>query len=331
MKDFLRPSLSTLLVLIFFFILLALGLVAEVFDTQITEVDMAQVYANPVPVGELQHLRTLKLTNKNGEFLLQNTHPDGDLQGPWQILTPQPLKVKSDVIAKIIDALNVLKVRNFHKLEPINVTNFSLDNPTLTLLFTNTFNKTYELKLGLINPIDNSAYLSLSTQNQIYQIEPLQIPLDAFDLTQLIDSKVISFNPETLLTFEVAGSKNPVLKLTKKEDRWEDPAGSSVGPEKVKALLERIQNIKSYTVLEGLSEDQNATLRKAMVTPAQTIKLVSTAGVRTYTFYEIKEKLPGLDEPKGPAYFLTTEDKRSIILIDPGELRFLEIGLKDLR
>ena len=128
MKAILRPSLSTVLVAFFFIILLFLSLFAEVFESQTPEVDVAQIYANPVPVPELQRLRTLKLTNKHGTFVLENTDPGGVLSGPWQMLEPQALRVKGDVVTKIIDALNVIRVRNFHRLEPINITSFSLDN-----------------------------------------------------------------------------------------------------------------------------------------------------------------------------------------------------------
>src|SRR5690606_37178893 len=116
---------------------------------------------------------------------MENTHPDGDLVGPRQLTEPQPLRIRPDIIEKIVDALNIIRVRNFYKLEPINITSFSLDNPTLTLLFTNDKDKSFEVKMGLINPIDNSSYLQLSTQNQIYQIDPIEISLESYDLSLL--------------------------------------------------------------------------------------------------------------------------------------------------
>ena len=161
MKALIKPSLSTFLVVIFLFILLFLGLFAEVFESHAPEVDLAQIYANPVPVADLQHLKQLKITNKQGAFLLENTHPTGDLLGPWQMTEPQSLRVKSEVVSKIVDALNVIRVRNFHRLEPINITSFSLDNPTLTLNFILSTDKPFEIKMGLINPIDNLSLIHI--------------------------------------------------------------------------------------------------------------------------------------------------------------------------
>ena len=141
MKSKLRPSLSTVLVIVFFFILLFLGLFAEVFESQTPQVDIAQIYAKPVPVVELQKLKSLKITNKHGTFLFENTDSTGNLSGPWQMQEPQALRVKGDIVTKIVDALSAVRVRNFHRLEPINITSFSLDNPTLNLIFTNSKNK----------------------------------------------------------------------------------------------------------------------------------------------------------------------------------------------
>src|SRR5690606_28129922 len=106
---------------------LFLGLFAEIFESQTPEVDIAQIYANPVPVNELQRLKNFKLTNKHGNFVFENSHPEGLLEGPWQMIEPQALKLKSEIVRKIIDALNVIRVRNFYRLEPINITSFSLD------------------------------------------------------------------------------------------------------------------------------------------------------------------------------------------------------------
>src|SRR5690606_29708238 len=95
------------------------------------------------------------------------------------------------------------RVRSIHRYEPINVTSFSLDNPNLSLLFTTNKNKDYEIKLGLINPIDNSAYLSISSQDQIYQIDPLEMALEAYDLSQIVEARVFAINYSDIKSIEI--------------------------------------------------------------------------------------------------------------------------------
>jgi hypothetical protein len=331
MKAFLRPSLSTFLVVFFFLILLFLGLFAEVFESQTPEVDIAQIYANPVPINELQRLKSLKLINKHGTFVFENTDAEGLLAGPWQMLEPQALRLKSDVIAKIIDALNVIRVRNFHRLEPINITSFSLDNPTLTMLFTNTRNKNFEIKMGLINPIDNSAYLSLSSQDQIYQIDPIEMALESYDLSQLVESKVLAVNTDSLQSLEIYGQAGLTFKLLKKDAQWLDQNGELLQETKVKKFFERLEQINSFSILDKLTTDQQIFMEKAMATPSYSLKLISSQGVRTYVVGQVPGQIPGMNVVRANTFALSTDEKQSFVLIDKDELKVFTTKSSDLK
>lgn len=301
------------------------------FESQTPEVDIAQIYANPVPVNELQRLKTLRLTNKHGTFLFENTDPEGHLSGPWQMLEPQALRLKGDVVQKIVEALNIIRVRNFYRLEPINITSFSLDNPTLTLLFTNARNKSFEIKMGLINPIDNSAYLSLSSQDQIYQIDPIEMALESYDLAQLVESKVLAVNTDALASLEIYGQGGLTLKLLKKDNAWLDQNGTSLSESKVKKFFERLEDVKSYSILDKLNTDQQAFMEKVMSTPSFSLKLISGQGVRSYVISEVKGQIPGLGVVKNNSYALSTDEKQSFVLIEKDQLRLLNTKSSELK
>jgi len=331
MKALIRPSLSTVLVAFFFFILLFLGLFAEVFESNTPEVDIAQIYANPVPINDIQRLKSLRLTNKQGSFLFENTHPESSLEGPWQMIEPQALRLKPDVISKIVDALNIIRVRNFHRLEPINITSFSLDNPTLTLLFTNDKNKDFEIKMGLINPIDNSAYLSLSSQDQIYQIDPIEMALESYDLIQLVESKVLAINPDSLQSIEIAGQEGLKFKLGKRDNSWIDQNGTELNPDKVMRFISKLEDIKSYSILEKLNSDQQSFLERTIQLPSISLKIITSQGVRNYYMNEIKGQIPGMNVVKNNSFILTNEDKQSFVLLEKDELKVLSSKVTELK
>lgn len=331
MKALLRPTLSSLLVITFAFILLFLGLFAEVFESHTPEVDLAQIYANPIPVIELQNLKSLRITNKQGNFLLENTHPEGKVEGPWQMVEPQALKVKDDVIPKILDALNVIRVRNFHSLEPINITSFSLDNPTLTLNFMTSKDKAYEIKVGLINPIDNSAYLSLSSQNQIYQIDPIEITLESYDISQLVESRVLALNPESLVSMEIYTPSGLEVKLLKKDDQWLDQNGIALETSKVNKYFERLEDLKSFSILSNLTGPQQEFMESALATPIYTLKLISAQGVRSYFVSEVKNGIPGVSLSRSNFFALSSEEKKSFVLIDKDQLKAFTLKSSDLK
>jgi hypothetical protein len=332
MKNFLKPSISTSLVFFFFLVLLFLGLFAEVFESQAPQVNLAQIYANPIPIAELQRLKTLKITNKNGSFVFENTHPEGLISGPWQMLEPQPLKVKGDIINKILEILNVLRVRNFHRMEPINITSFSLDNPTLSLNFQTVKNKNYEVKVGLINPIDNSAYLTVSSQDQIYQIDPLEMALESYDLSQLVESKILALNVDSMAALELYEQNNLVLKFSKKDDQWLDQEGSQLSPVKVTRFFERLEDLKSTSILNNLSTEQKDFLNKTM-TSSYTLKIISSVGVRNYFFGKLKNvtETPGLPKEVQGSYVMTSEDRDAFVLIDTQELNVFQASSKEFK
>jgi hypothetical protein len=321
MKALLKPSLSTILVVFFSLILLFLGLFAEVFESQGPEVDLAQIYANPIPAAEFQHLKSLRMSNKHGQFLFENTHPDGDLTGPWQMTEPQNLKVKDEVVQKIVDTLNVVRVRNFYSLEPINISSFSLDNPTLTLLFTTSKGKPYEVKMGLINPIDNSAYLSLSTQNQIYQIDPIEMALESYDLAQLVESRVLAINRDSLAGLELYTEKGLELKIFKKEEEWVDAKGGQLSRQKVSRFLEQMENLKSFSILDNLKVEQREFMEKAFSTPDYRLKLITGNNVRRYLIAEIKGTIPEMPLAQKNFFALSSDDKQSFVLIEKDQLK----------
>jgi hypothetical protein len=271
------------------------------------------------------------MTNKQGNFLLENTHPEGKLEGPWQMVEPQALKVKDDVIPKIVDALNVIRVRNFHLLEPINIASFSLDNPTLTLTFKTFQDKSYEVKMGLINPIDNSAYLSLSSQNQIYQIDPIEITLESYDISQLVESRVLALNPESLVSLEIYTPTGLEVKLLKKEELWVDQNGVSLDTNKVKKYFEKLEDLKSFTILDKLTIPQQAFMEAAMATPIYTLKLISAQGVRSYFVSEIKNGIPGMNLSQSNFYALSSEEKKSFVLIEKEQLRAFTLKSSELK
>jgi hypothetical protein len=315
-----RSTLSTLLVVCFALILIFLGLFAEVFESQTPEIDEVQIYTNPIPLAEMQTLKSIRLTNKLGSFLLENTDLKGKLDGPWQMVSPQAL-VKPEIVFKIIDALTALRVRNFHSYEPINITSFSLDNPSVTLNFITGEEKNIELKLGLINPIDNSAYLVVSTQNQIYQIDPLEITIESYDLAQLVESRVLALNLESLVSLEIYSEKSLELKLLKKDQGWVNQNGIILNNTKVISFFEKLENIKSFSILDKLTIEQQSFMSQASSKPTYSLKIISSQGVRTYMMSEIKGGIPGIPIDRNNFYALSSDEKVSFVLIEKDQMK----------
>ncbi len=332
MKKYFKPDISTILVFFFLTTLIGIGFIAEVFEAETPEVNFAQIYSNPLPLNHLTKMRKINLTNKNGTFTFENINPDAKIEGPWQMTSPQPLKAKSEIFKKIIQSLKGIRVRNFHRLEPLNLTSFSLDNPTLILEIEGP-KKKFEIKMGLINPIDNSAFITVSDQDQIYQIDPLEMSLESYDLPQLAESKVLAMNFDSLASMELYEANNLTVKVLKKDNTWLDQNGVILSENKVKDFMEKIESIKSSSILENLNVEQKNFLNNLLSKSLYSLKIISNIGVRSYFFSELKKDPlnPNLPDEVFGSFVMASEERDSFILINNQELDFFSRGISNLK
>lgn len=331
MKKFLNPPISTALVGLFFLLLLVLALFAEVFESRTPEIDLAQIYANPIPIAELQRLQKLTLTNKYGSFEMINTNSEGELNGPWQLISPQTQRVRSEFITKIIENLNILRVRSIHRYEPINITSFSLDNPNLSMLFSTSKNKDYEIKLGLINPIDNSAYLSISSQDQIYQIDPLEMALETYDLSQIVEARILAINWEGVKELEILENGNSKLHIKQNDGIWSDTQDEKISMEKFENFQAQIDEMKSSSILENLSADQVKHFQELMTKNSWELKFIFNDRVRNYYLTEVKKNLPGMGKQFNGLFLFSNDEMKSFSVIKKDQLKFLQTTLRNLK
>jgi hypothetical protein len=199
------------------------------------------------------------------------------------------------------------------------------------MTFTTLKDKTYEVKMGLINPIDNSAYLTLSGQNQIYQIDPIELALEGYDLAQLVESKVLALNTESLASLEFYSPKGLELKLLKKEEQWVDQNGLPLAEAKVDKFFERLESIKSFSILDELTPAQREYMDKIMASPILSLKLIADQSVRTYVVGEIKNGIPGMDLGKSSFYALSTEERKSFVLLERDQVKIFEQKSSELK
>jgi hypothetical protein len=235
------------------------------------------------------------------------------------------------VISKIVEAFSAVRVRNFHRLEPINLSSFSLDNPTLLINFTTPSNKNYEIKIGLINPIDNSAYMVLSGNDQIYQIEPIELALENYDLSKLADAKILTINSDSLQSLELYQRGSVQLKLNKLNEGWIGPNGEVFSNDKVSKFFAELELMKSFSVLDKLSNDQLQFMQQNLTNPQFGVKIISERGIKSYLISKLKNKIPDMDVPVQDTYIFSSEEKKSFILINKEEIKILNTKNSDLR
>ena len=275
---------STVAVLSFGLILSALAFFAEVFQGPPVPQDLTQLIQNPIPLEKLNQLKSVGFTNKMGSFKFENAHPQFELDGPWQMIQPTNIKARKDFFVKVLKSLSDIQVRHTHRADTINLQSFSLDKPLFSFVFETKEGSLIHVSFGLINPIDNSTYFSLSDSEMIYQSNTLSLPLESVTPDELLDSKALALNNEmvSMIEIQVAPFQSSQLKVNKIADIWQDNAGKQMDVRKLDRYINDLQNIKSYMVLDKLSNLASAELDKIISNPNWKLKIAQREYTETF-------------------------------------------------
>ncbi len=155
--------------------------------------------------------------------------------------------------------------------------------------------------------------------------------IENYDLAQLVESKVLALNTDSLQSLEIYSPEGLRLKVLKKENQWLDQEGATLTDVKVLKFFENLEEIKSFSILSNLTKEQQAFMEKTMASPAWSLKLISSQGVRTYLLGELQSDIPGTNVFRNGTFALSTDEKQSFVLVDREELRILSTKSSDLK
>src|SRR5690606_5068153 len=118
------------------------------------------------------------------------------------------------------------------------------------------------------------------------------------------ESKVLAINPDSLQSIEIAGQEGLKFKLGKRDNSWIDQNGTELNPDKVMRFISKLEDIKSYSILEKLNSDQQSFLERTIQLPSISLKIITSQGVRNYYMNEIKGQIPGMNVVKNNSFIL---------------------------
>ena len=89
------------------------------------------------------------------------------------------------------------KIKRTLPYDSINLTSYNLTTNTSEITFS-TKGESTSVKIGLINPIDDSCYIAVEERDAIYQTNNFSSKIDSIDLTTLVDARVFDVSPKEL-------------------------------------------------------------------------------------------------------------------------------------
>lgn len=277
------------------------------------------------------------MKNRLGSFRLERQHENG--RSHWELISPRKFPANHATVEKILAAMSDIKIRRVYQEDPINISNFSLDSPLLSLTLIDQKGEKSVLDFGLINPIDNSTYVRISSQKVIYHIDAMSFQLQGLDLTKFIDSRIFTFLPINVHTMRIyrGDKKSSQLQVAMilKNGQWTGSKGQPLDPTKVNSFMSEIITIHSLFILDKVSEELQKAVEQYTARPLYTIEVEdSNQNYYSYVVTGVINQLPGIKMERRQNFMITASNRKYPYLVEKSLIKTFyttERSLKDLQ
>lgn len=321
-----RKKFSSWILATFFIGLLLLTTFSEIFQTTPIHLNEDDFSNNPIDIKILSRLENIKLTNRLGTFELSR-HNKTD----WNLTSPRVMPAKPNTIQELIKGLSSLKIIKAHKNDALNTSNFSLDNPLITLVLKTELEEEITMKLGLINPIDNSAYIGLSGSDVIYQVEAPNVKFETLELGSFIDSRIFSLGFDDIIEFEIMrGKSTPWEKLTFSKGEWQSVRFKNITPIGTKNSLSKILAMNAHMIIDSKNDELEQIMENYLKNPLYTVKVKTGNKEVTYRISNLVTTLPEIKIEKKMYFLMDASDRNYPYLLHKDLLENFNISYKSL-
>ena len=323
-----KAHISSWISVLFAIVLFSVAAMTEVF--QLTKSDNTQtVYSNPIRSDILANLKSMVIKNRLGQFTLQEE------SGRWILKEPRVMPLKSSTKEQLFQALKAINVKDIHEYEPINLSSFSLDRPILSIALYTKLDEKITLNMGLINPINNTTYITVSNQQRIYQVDILSNKLEAMELSDFIDAKIFSVDAKHLSYFELYRGKNTSSSYLFKniDGNWSSKRFNHISNTNTLKALERILDIRAHYILDKQDQETLNTINNYLENPLYRIILNNSKSKQQleYKVSTLVRSIPGLKLEKRQSFIIQASDRPYPYIVDKEYLKFFQIRYQDVK
>jgi hypothetical protein len=322
-----KSYISSWFLALFVFSLLVAAMMTELFQLAPDNDLDNSLYANPIKSDILANLKTMVIKNRLGNFTISEEN------GQWMLKEPRVMPLKTTTKNKIFQALESITVKNIHQYEPINLSSFSLDRPILSLGLYTKLDEKVTMNMGLINPINNTTYLTVSNQKRIFQTDILLNKMETLELVDFIDARIFSISAKKLTSFELYRGKNREASyaITKTGTNWASKRFKKISNDSTFNKLNKILNIKAHYILDKQDEQTVTTINNYLQNPLYRIKLKSGDRMVEYKISNLIRSLPNIKLEKRQNFIVKASDRPNPYIVDKQYLNQLQIRYKDLK
>jgi len=322
------PKASTVFVLVFALLLTGSALLSEFFQSPGVSLGELQL-TNPVQHQGLKNLTKIEIKNRLETFELAPSGQKNEQE--WRLTHPKQLPANMATIDKILDSLRNIKVKKLYPKDPINLSNFSLDHPISRIKLVEGDQAETTISFGIINPIDNTTYISFDDKDYIYKIERPEHLIQSFDLASYVDSSLFSSLSDNINKISIyRGKIEKNLKqliMSKSDSDWTDSKNRKLSEEKVQSHLKSLLNVKGVMILDKQTPSLEKGLDKYFKYPLYTVYVYEKDKKNpiTYEISPLISSLPDINIEKKKNVVVRASNRNHPYLLDKSILKLLEI------
>ena len=181
-----KTLISTWLLGGFAFILILSSLISFLFQSNL---DLPETLSHHILFthNDLENIEKIVVKNQLGKFVLQKSTATST---KWHLIEPRSFPANPQTLKNIYDALKKISIMRILKKDAINISHYSLNKPFMELEFYDKNNRPTYVQFGIINPIDNSTYITHSGYNEIFQIKTLPYSIEGLILSDFLDARI---------------------------------------------------------------------------------------------------------------------------------------------
>ena len=268
-------------IITFAFIVIGGALYTELFQKPEFEVANNQIFRNPIDINFLSNARSMKIKNTLGSYRV--IKKSDVTTSTWNVSTPRSVPAKNELINEMIQSLSQIKVRRTYPNDDINKDHFFLRNPNVTITLgtsTDPTDQDMSINVGLINPIDNSTYISISNSKLIYQINTIKFPFESIEFTDLIDSRVVPVSKDEIaeVAYFKGNSSSSFFKIKRHQKQWIDSRKFVLRDDRVDDFLQNILSYNAQVILDQDSESRQEVSTRFLKAPIYRLKVTTMNG-----------------------------------------------------
>ena len=316
-----RQKLSNYLLFCFILTVALAGAFSEFFQTPLKLDGNLEPWQQFFTPRQLASVQKVELSNKLGTFHFQKEE-----KGGWNMIHPRKLKADGNTMAKIFAEIQQIKILKLYPKDSINLSHYSLDKPASTLKLIDADNKKVVLKTGLVNPIDNSTYMTLSDKAPLFHIEKINFPLESLNLSNFIDSTIFSLSLSEISKIQIYRGPRLNLSARRQDNQWLSDRNKVFNKDRIQAFLEKMLSLRSLLILDETNKKLEKAIGRYTRRPFYTIKIQNREKqTRTYKITYPLSKLADIKIEKGQNSLITKSDGSHPLLIDKEHLAVFNV------